>query len=368
MNMQAAEAMQHVHKKRMVSVEALRILAMFMVIMLHYLSKGELLSPLTGELTINGFVAWGMEAFAIVAVNTYVLISGFFLVESGFRPGRLAELICQVLFYSILVPVVLIALGILSLDSLSTYQLLQFIFPTQMEHYWFATAYVILYLLAPVLSTAAKTMGRIQLRNTIIGLLLLLSVGKSVLPVKLEIDDLGYGALWFLCVFLVAAYMRLYGIGLFRNGKRSLCLYLVSCAGIYGWTMLLRFVYLKTGHFADFVQSAYSYNHILNLFASIALFYAFYYWKPGKENAVSGLILKAAPYTFGVYLLHEHLEIRWLWPGWLGATSECGVAEMVIRAVGAALLVLLVGICVDMLRGRLFGWVKGLTTKAAPEK
>ena len=77
-------------KKRIASIELLRILAMMMVVMLHYLSKGELLTPLTEEFGTGAYVTWLLEAFSIVAVNVYMLISGYFLVESGFKVGRLA--------------------------------------------------------------------------------------------------------------------------------------------------------------------------------------------------------------------------------------------------------------------------------------
>ena len=100
-------------KKRIVSIELLRMLAMMMVVMLHYLDKGDILPALTGEMGLNGYVAWGMESLSAVAVNVYMLISGYFLVESRFKPGRLVELLCQVLFYTILVPAVLLAVGIL---------------------------------------------------------------------------------------------------------------------------------------------------------------------------------------------------------------------------------------------------------------
>jgi surface polysaccharide O-acyltransferase-like enzyme len=87
-------------KKRIVSIELLRIIAMMMVVTLHYLDKGGVLPSLTGEMTLNGYVAWGVECLAIVAVNVYMLISGYLLVETGFKPGRLIELLCQVLFYT----------------------------------------------------------------------------------------------------------------------------------------------------------------------------------------------------------------------------------------------------------------------------
>ena len=351
-------------KQRIVSIELLRILAMLMVVMLHYLSKGELLEAMTGPLSANGYIAWLIEAFAIVAVNVYMLISGFFLVESGFKAGRIAELVCQVLFYSLLVPPVLMALGILHAEDLTIYKLLQYIFPTQMEHYWFATAYVIMYLFCPLLSTAVRAMKREQLRTTILLLLLLFSVGKSVLPVRLTMDKLGYDGLWFMCVFLVAAYMRLYGFSFFRSAKQSFLCYAGACLSIYLWTLGLHLLYMKTEHFDDFLLSAYSYNHVLNLLAAISLFQVFYHWEISGESFGAKWIVRIAPYTFGVYLLHEHLELRTLWPKWLGASLEEGPALLVIRAVAAVFLVFVIGIAVDMLRGRLFALAKRVFRKA----
>ncbi len=66
------------------------------------------------------------------------------------------------------------------------------------------------------------------------------------------------------------------------------------------------------------------------------------------------MILRVAPYTLGVYLLHEHIELRSLWPFWLGAASEYSPWALAPRAVGSVALVFAVGILVDMARGALF--------------
>lgn len=345
-------------KKRIASVELLRILAMMMVVMLHYLSKGGLLTSLTEEFVPGAYIAWLLEAFSIVAVNVYMLISGYFLVESGFKPGRLGELVCQVLFYSLLIPPVLMAVGVLEPGQVTVYQLLQYLLPSQMVHYWFITAYVSMYLFVPVLAVGVKQMSRRQLEGVIILLLLFFSVSKSVLPVQLEMDNKGYDGLWFLCVFLVAAYMRLYGIPFLQKGKRALLCYLAGCLLIYGMTMGIRLVYLRTGRLGYFIHAPFDYNHILNLFAAVALFYAFSGWKLSAGGMAGRIILRIAPYTLGVYLLHEHIELRRLWPHWLGATLECSLPALVIRAVGSVLLVFTVGILVDMVRGALFRLVK----------
>ena len=337
----------------MANMEVLRILAMMMVIMLHYLSKGKVLPAMTGTLTVNGYVAWVLETLSIVAVNVYMLISGYFLTESKFRCSRLIQLVCQVLFYSLLVPVILMAVGVLSVRDLNLYKLLQYVLPVEMEQYWFATAYVMLYLLTPILKCAVHHMKKTQLKVTIIILLLFWSVNKSILPVRLTIDELGYDALWFVCVYLCAAYIRLYGIRWFDKASKGFWGYGAGCAGILGITLVIRILYLMTGKFEDFLIATYHYNHILNLFAAICLFYAFYHWKM-KDGWFSSLALKVAPYTFGVYLLHEQVEIRYLWPVWLGASAEGNPLWFAVRSIFSVLIVFVCGVLADMVRNLIF--------------
>ena len=341
------------NKKRMANMEVLRILAMMMVIMLHYLSKGQVLPAMTEPLNVNGYVAWVLETFSIVAVNVYMLISGYFLTESKFRCTRLIQLVCQVLFYSILVPVVLMAAGVLSVSDLNLYKLLQYVLPVEMEQYWFATAYVMLYLLTPILRCAVHHMKKTQLKVTIIILLLFWSVNKSILPVRLTIDELGYDVLWFVCVYLCAAYIRSYGIKWFDKASKGVWGYMAGCAGILGITLVIRALYLVTGKFEDFLIATYHYNHFLNLFAAICLFYAFYHWKI-KDGWLASVALKVAPYTFGVYLLHEQVEIRYLWPVWLGASAEGNPLWFAVKSILSVLVVFIAGVVADMVRNLIF--------------
>ena len=353
-------------KKRVVSIELLRMLAMMMVVMLHYLDKGNVLPALTGEMGLNGYVAWGLESLSIVAVNVYMLISGYFLVESGFKPGRLVELLCQVLFYTLLVPVVLLAVGILEPGYFNVYHILRDILPVQMEQYWFITAYVIMYLFSPVLSIAAKAMKQEQLKGTVIALLLFFSVSKTILPVELAIDKAGNDGIWFLCVFLVAAYIRLYGIPFFEGKKpvfRGLLCYLAGCVGIFCLTFAVRMVYLKTGSLDHFIKIGFDYNHLLNLFAAVGLFYGFLHLKISSEGCFAKVIYALAPYSLGVYLLHEQIEVRYLWPQWIGASFEGNVVLMVCRCLLSVLLIYAVGTAVDAIRAYIFGGIRKIVHK-----
>lgn len=339
--------------KRMANIELLRILAMFMVVMLHYLSKGDLLMELTGPVTVNGYIAWGLETLSIAAVNIYMLISGFFLVSAEFKSRRLLDLLLQVFFYSLTIPIFLILTGNLSLGDLTIHKLLYYLLPTQMIHYWFVTAYVGMYLFAPLLSAAVRTITQKQLKTIILLLLIFYSVYKSILPVRLEMDNLGYDSIWFMCVFLIAAYIRLYGISFFKNARVAFTCFFASSFAIFTLTMIIRFVFLTTGQLETLIQVAYGYNHILNIVAAVSLFYAFYYMK-FPENIISKWICIAAPGTFGVYLLHEHIEIRYLWPTLVGASLEGNSLQFLVRSLGGVAVVLFIGIIIDLFRAKLF--------------
>ena len=340
----------------MANMELLRILAMCMVVTLHYLGKGGLLSGREEAVSTIGVLSWVLEAFAIVAVNAYVLLSGYFLTDTGFHLKRLLSLLCQVLFYSIGIPVLMVAFGFLKGGELTIYQLIQYVFPVNMAHYWFVTAYVLMYLFTPVLNAGVKVMSKVQLKVTIVLLIIAVSLSKTILPFALETDNEGYDVLWFLCLYLVAAYIRLYGIAFFSSMKKSLLTYLGVSIATCSLAGILLMVSRRTNSFENFVMGSYDYNHILPLAGAVALFYVFYHITL-KDNVFSRFLCKISPYTLGVYLLHEHIEVRVLWPGWLGAGSDTSVFFYLLRLVMAVIVVMSVGIAVDFIRSKIFALI-----------
>lgn len=370
----------------MVNIEVLRLLAMMMVVSLHYLAKGELLEKLAGPLSAKGHLAWILESFSIAAVDVYVLISGYFLVETGFRCKRVISLVLQVMFYTCLLPILLVVTGILPVGEITFYNILQCIFPTNMLHYWFVSAYVLMFLFTPVLNAAVHGMKKKQLQAAIVILLIMESLSKTVIPVRLELDNLGYDAYWFMVVYLIAAYIRLYGIPFLERkegkGGRAVLCYIGACFGMYLLTMAIRGAYLLTGQFENFIESAYGYNHLLTIGAAVALFYVFKNReerrqtesakieegkqafvegvKTEERNAadrrgyLSGLICGIAPCSFGVYLLHEQVNVRYLWPFWLGADRCDSAFSLLWHWAAAILTVMVIGLVVDYIRGLLF--------------
>ncbi len=362
---------------RQANYELLRIIAMFMVVTLHYLNHTGMLLTAGGEGGGARFLGMLVESFCIVAVNVYVMISGYFLVEAGFKVKRIVTLVCQVLFYAVMIPLIMMGSGLVVGGGESgIYRLQQYLFPLQSEHYWFAASYVYLYLFTPVLNTAVKAMGRKQLQITIGGLLLLFCGLKSVVPIQFAMDRFGYDFGWFLCVYLLAAYIRLYGCPFIQDAKRAWELYIGCCLLIFAMGAGLYMINAKTGQLAYYMEVPYHYNFILCLLGAAGLFMAFRYVRIPKGK-VSELICKLSPLTFGVYLFHEHIDIRNEWVGWIeeftGPAAQTGVLGFVVRLLVSVFVVYAAGSFIDAIRlnifrfigrysekGKLSAWIRGV--------
>ena len=339
--------------KRLSNIEALRILAMFMVIVLHYLDKGGLLTSSAAPFRVYSYPAWFIEAFAIVATNVYVLITGYFMCNSEFKISRVVKILGQVLWYSILVPIVFILVGAVDISSFGVYEVLQVIFPVHMLQYWFVTGYVVLLLLSPFLNAGIKQLSQKQLLLATALLVAYEALPKSVLPVVFVTDNAGYNVFWLVCMYLIGAYIRKYGIPFFSNFKRSFLSYIVGSLAIFASLIVMRMVYFRLDAFGDNINFGYDYNHILCIFASIALFYTFLHISI-PEGKFSKLVVAVAPYTFGVYLLHEHMFIRTEWVKWLNVSSSDSILMLIVNLVWKCLLVLVVGLFADFVRTQIF--------------
>ena len=349
-------------RKRMANLELLRCVAMMMVVVLHYLGKGGLLADLAGEsLNVPELAAWLLEAFCIVAVNVYMFLSGYFLSGSSFRLSRLIQLWMQVWLYSVALGLAGALSGVMRGTELDLHYLLTLIFPILMGHYWFMTAYVFLYLMLPLAGMAVERMTKRQLQVTLGLLLLAFCVIKSVLPLRLEMDGQGYDCLWYLCVFLTAAYVRKFGISILDKKWTGAILYAGGCLGVFAGTLALLKVYLRTGSLERMLTMFLEYNHVLPFLAAVGLFGIFR--KVQVKGKAAAAINRIAPYTLGVYLLHENFGLRYSWQDWLGADRAAlamaeggwsGVVSLLFWTLAAVAAVFLCGILADMARRGIF--------------
>lgn len=352
--------------KRQANFELLRIVAMLMIIILHYLNMGQVFLPYSVDASLRNHVAGLIESFCIVGVNCYVLISGYFMTESAWRPSRVLSLAAQVLFYSLLVTAVMLGAGAVRAEELS-YEWLRYIFPLQSEHYWFASHYLVMYLFSPVLAAGVQRLDRKTLRNVIALLLLFFSVAKTVIPVGLVMDHNGYDYGWFLCLFLTGAYLRLYGTEKPGTVKKDALLYVSVCLLGWGISAVCGVVERRTGTLTYYGNAPYTYNYLTVFLGSVSLFLLFRNLRL-REGRAADWIRRLAPCTFGVYLLHAHSLVFRGWDGIFGMEKVQGTWLFIPHMILCAALIGLLGIAVDYLRARLFAGIGACAGRVLAER
>lgn len=342
-------------KKRNANVELLRLLSMLMVTMLHALGKGELLVSLTGETPVNGWIAWALEALSIGAVNIFMLISGYFLVQSEYKWKRVAELVCQVLFYTVGAFLVFFLAGWTTGEEKDVYHLLHYLLPIHMDVYWFITTYLVIYLALPVLAAGVKNVPQKQLKAVILGLMVYECFFKSLLPVALETDSKGYSVLWYFITFLLGAYFRLYGFHFLNTVGRGFGAYALGSALIFLEEFLLDSFNAQTGRLSEILRINTNYNHLFVVLASVGIFSAFLHMAPRGER-MGKVICAISPYALGIYLLQENVTLRYRWQksfGLVGALQD-PTGSFLGKLFAAVIVMAVAGLLVDALRALLF--------------
>ena len=276
------------------------------------------------------------------------------MVTSRFTLSKLVKIWGQVFFYSILITVIMVLAGQTDYhEVLNLYNLCYLGLPVSMGHYWFGTAYVFLLLLSPILAMAAKKMDKKQLGLTVVLLLTAFCFVKTVLPFDTPYDGHGYDIVWFVCLFMFAAYVRLHGFSLIKSKVAAAILYLISAFCIWGWLVTAGIINVETQYqYMHLMDRTTDYNFFFVFTASIGLF-LFFRDLNIKRNPLVRFIVAIAPYTFGVYLLHEHIFMAHKWVIYLGVDGEYGLLRPV-HILLSVIIVFGVGIIVDLLRELIF--------------
>ena len=152
---------------------------------------------------------------------------------------------------------------------------------------------------------------------------------------------------------MFASYVRLYGFGILKNKISALLLYLISTLCNWIYLVVAGIVNSKcSNNYQHIMEMSRDYNFFFVFGASVGLFMFFKELK-FKDNIFTRFMVKIAPYTFGVYLLHEHLLIRFKWTEILRVGGKYGYYRP-LHLVVCVLIVFIVGIAFDFIRNVIF--------------
>lgn len=279
-------------KERQSNFELLRIVAMLMVISLHFMGHGGILENVK-LFSLNFYVANLIESLSIYAVNIYVLISAYFMCDSSITIEKILKVWTQVVFYTISIYLILVVGGMVEFNIIN---LIKSLFPVMFNQYSFVTAYIILMFLSPFLNKLIKTLNKDEFDKLMIVLFTFFIFLGLVLPIKTIVSN--YITL-LVVLYFIAAYTKKY----LKNKitvKQSLLLYIGSSLLIFLGTIILYIVGLD-----QFKGDLISYQFILVIIGSIGLFTLFI-----NMNIKSKIINNISVLTFGVFLIHDNNFLR----------------------------------------------------------
>ena len=271
-------------------MELLRIVAMFLVLAVHTndAALGELMHDDLTANVLNGSFRLFYEALALVCVDVFVLISGWF----GIRPSvhGMTRFVFQCCYFYFLLAVIPLATGTMTIRELVSVL-------KEGNTYWFVSSYMGLYLLSPVINAFFEhTTSRQALRVTACYWIFMLYFGWLLGERQFSS---GYSTISFVGLYFLARYARLYGTRLTAlSAKWYMIVYLLCatvCAGICFGSLWLNIVPTSV------MPRMWSYLSPIVVIESMALLLLF-----SKLSFSSRLVNTLAAGSFGVFLLHMH--------------------------------------------------------------
>jgi surface polysaccharide O-acyltransferase-like enzyme len=337
-------------KERNIGLELLRIISMLMIILLHSIDHSGLLENLVSGSMLYWY-EWFIYALVQVCVNCFVLISGYFLVKSKFRFEKLAMLWIEVVFYALIIKIIMMALGEIPFSITS---LISCFVPILTGRYWFVTIYFGMYLLSPFLNIGIKAMSKRQHTSLVVLLILLFSAMVSIHPSFRGMNSGGgWGVAWFIVLYIIAAYIRLYYK---PNGKILKPIIVFFACPILMIGALWIADKSGIGILTSMADNWWKYDSLPAFIASIALLITFLNRpKELNNNKIKQIIIRMSSATFGVYLIHAHANIctESMWQR-IGMVSNMNKLWFPLYQIMVVIVIFLACGLIDILRQWLF--------------
>jgi surface polysaccharide O-acyltransferase-like enzyme len=338
------------------NIELLRIVCMLMVVVLHFNNNGANTGIVNMPEVLTGRLTWGflVESFCIVAVNCFVLVSGYFGIKLKWR--SLIKFYLQCFLIGLVSYLAYIGLkGEFSWQVLAE-RLLAFTH----NGWWFVVSYLGLMLLSPILNKAVEGMTSKQLLHSILFFtVVMLYLGWYH---KVEATNYGNSLISFLWLYLIGRYI---GTDLSLDTIRRwrwvwLAGYVAACMGLFTLIMLRYHCALQIHYPLD-------YNNPFVVIAAVMLLLFFLSFS-FQSKAVNWL----ASSVFAAYLLQEsvYLGHLWLYPRMRELFVAVPDGYRILALLGVSVVFLLICVSVDKILGLfsrvvLKGYDKICTTKVA---
>ena len=337
-------------KNRESNLELLRIVAMYFIVLHHLIAHGMknvgyLQYPLTEICLDKQIPLIVLNAFTVVAVNCYVLISGYF----GINPNRkkFYNLFAICAFYSVGHYLVYALLNDTFNIKTFVYSFLPF---SHNQGLWFVTCYIGLFLISPLLNAAVSYLNEKKKSEwfKVLGELAIITFYFGYLW-KSDLNHNGFNLENFIFLYMIGRYLNLTKKRL--KGTYMMATY-IGCTLVTASLGIFFLLYKGT---ADYMFIwAWRYNSPFVILGAISLFMFF-----NSLNIRKKWINSIAASTFSVYLIHENCHVNTLLYDYVREFSNgMNIVTLICILLVVALAVFVACIIIDSVRIVLFTTIK----------
>ena len=268
-------------------------------------------------------------SFADVAVNCFMLITGYVSWGKEWKMRRYVNLWAQVSFYTIGLAILssCIHMAIDGGTGMTWSRLRSLFLPVPFAGaYWYFTGYTVVFLLAPAMALLQKHSSQRQMLAIIIVCFVMISIFASMF------DGMkwGFSSMWLCTMYMAGSYLRQYPVGI-SNRWCWLCVLAGTCITALG---LCLSVWLRK-HGIPALYESFNYASAVLTIQSIMIVVLFTRMRI-QNPVVCKIIGILNPLAFGVYLVHLHPCVRQYFHDaavYFHSMIECKFISVIIVAV-----------------------------------
>nr|WP_296474047.1 acyltransferase [uncultured Acetatifactor sp.] len=326
------------------SIELFRIISMLCIVAHHYVVNSGIIDMITQENALTShslfslLFGWGGKT----GINCFILITGYFMCQSQANVRKFLKLLLEVEFYRLATYLIFLASGY---EQFSLKELVKSMVPVYSLGTGFTHSYLVFYLFIPYLNLLVRAMDQMQ-HLTLVGLCLLVgTVFQTFLKAPAAFTYVG----WFMALYFLAAYIRLYPRKCFSNRRLWGSMLLISLLLSWGSVLAGAWAYERWGKaiYYYFVSDS---NKLLAVVTAVS---AFLFFK-NLEFRYHPVINRIAASAFGVLMIHANSDTmrQWLWGNLLNNVAAYHNRYFMLHAIGSVIGIYAVCTLIDMVRIR----------------
>lgn len=338
-------------KQRNSNLELLRIISMFLVVLGHFAWQTNWSVNNDTSLIRLGAIHC-LWIGGKLGVNLFILISGYFLINSKFKLKSFFNVWLTAYVYGW---AIFILYSLFVFHGVSIKIFIKTLFMGSAGYLnWFVTAYLVMYVLHPFVNKMLDALSRREFLILVLLGFLVFSIFKTVFN-NPSIGSGGDDAVWLIFVYIVGAFIRKNeDIILKVKSKRivfiSIVSFLLSVLSIFSLDYVnIAFDLSKSNRFyGKFVGG----TSPLQLITAICIFILFIKFAPHYNTLINNI----AKTTFAIYLIHANtIIVNWLWHDVVAGQRFENTYFVFVYALLVAVLIFTICSVIEMLREKLLG-------------